>query len=54
MPTLLLKNSKASQKIVVVDETGKVGSALVARMNSQEVETPKEQKLGRREGRTRW
>jgi len=50
VPTLLLKNSKASQKIVVVDETGKVGSALVAKMNSQAVDAPKKQEFGRRAG----
>ena len=50
VPTLLLKNSKASQKIVVVDETGKVGSALVAKMNSQVTEAPKKQEFGRRGG----
>jgi ABC-2 type transport system permease protein len=37
VPALLLSNSKASQKIVVVDETGKVGSSLVAKMNSGEM-----------------
>ena len=50
VPTLLLKNSKASQKIVVVDETGKVGSALVAKMNAQVTEMPKKQEFGRRAG----
>jgi ABC-2 type transport system permease protein len=40
LPALLLSKSKASQKIVVVDETGKVGSALVAKMNSGELEKP--------------
>jgi ABC-2 type transport system permease protein len=38
VPALLLSKSKASQKIVVVDETGKVGSTLVAKMNSGEME----------------
>jgi ABC-2 type transport system permease protein len=38
VPALLLSKSKASQKIVVVDETGKVGSTLVAKMNSGEIE----------------
>jgi ABC-2 type transport system permease protein len=41
VPGLLMSQSKASQKIVVVDETGKVGSTLVAKMNSQAAEKPK-------------
>lgn len=36
IPIYLLKQSKASQKIVVVDETGRVGADLVARMNSRD------------------
>lgn len=40
LPALLLSKSKASQKIVVIDETGKVGSTLVAKMNSGELEKP--------------
>ena len=40
VPTLLLSKSKTTQKIVVVDETGKVGSALVAKMNSQDARSP--------------
>jgi ABC-2 type transport system permease protein len=52
VPSLLLAKSKTSQKIVVVDETGKVGSALVAKMNSQESEAPKKEARGfsRRQG----
>jgi ABC-2 type transport system permease protein len=42
VPTLLLSKSKTQQKIVVVDETGKVGSSLVATMNAQQAEAPKE------------
>jgi ABC-2 type transport system permease protein len=41
VPTLLLSKSKTTQKIVVVDETGQVGSSLVAKMNSQQAETSK-------------
>lgn len=36
IPPLLLSKTKTSQKIVVVDETGKVGTDLVAKMNSRE------------------
>jgi ABC-2 type transport system permease protein len=52
VPTLLLSKSRVSQKIVVVDETGKVGSSLVAKMNSQVAETPKKETdgLGRHQG----
>jgi ABC-2 type transport system permease protein len=44
VPTLLISKSKANQKIVVVDETGKVGAPLVAKMNSKEPPKPKEAK----------
>src|SRR5882757_5441663 len=40
VPTLLLSKSKANQKIVVVDETGKVAPALVTKMNSHEADKP--------------
>ncbi len=40
MPTLLLSKSRANQKIVVVDETGKLAPALLARLNSHETEKP--------------
>jgi ABC-2 type transport system permease protein len=42
VPALLLSKTKSSQRIVVVDETGRVGNGLVARMNAHETETPKE------------
>jgi ABC-2 type transport system permease protein len=40
VPTLLLSKSRANQKIVVVDETGKLAPALLARLNSHDTETP--------------
>src|SRR5215210_3642942 len=36
VPALLLSKSKTSQQIVVVDETGKLGADLVARLSSRE------------------
>src|ERR1700759_270535 len=42
VPTLLLSKSKTQQKIVVVDETGQVGSSLVAKMNAQATEAAKD------------
>jgi ABC-2 type transport system permease protein len=51
VPSLLISKSKTSQKIVVVDETGKVGGALVTRMNSKEAPKPKAaQEMGRNQG----
>jgi ABC-2 type transport system permease protein len=48
VPALLLSKSKANQRIVVVDETGRVGNSLVARMNAHETEKPKDpEKPGR-------
>src|SRR5436305_4811269 len=40
VPSLLLSKSRANQKVVVVDETGKLAPALVAKMNSHEAEKP--------------
>jgi ABC-2 type transport system permease protein len=49
VPSMLLLSSKSFQRIVVVDETGKVGANLVARLNRQEAEKPKdEEKTARR------
>lgn len=48
LPSLLLLKSKSSQRIVVVDETGKVGAALVARLNQQETRKPKDEERTRR------
>ncbi|HEV2855517.1 MAG TPA: ABC transporter permease [Thermoanaerobaculia bacterium] len=42
LPALLLSKSKANQRIVVVDETGKLGADLVAKMNANDTQTPKE------------
>ena len=42
VPAMLLSKTKSSQRIVVVDETGRVGNSLVARMNAHETETPQE------------
>jgi ABC-2 type transport system permease protein len=36
LPAVLMAKSKTQQKIVVVDETGKVGTDLVAKMNAQQ------------------
>src|SRR5262245_22914145 len=41
VPSMLLMNSKSTQRIVVVDETGKLGDDLVKRLNSREAETKK-------------
>lgn len=41
LPALLLSKSKASQDIVVVDETGRVGSQLQRRLVSRQGQTPK-------------
>lgn len=41
VPTLLISKTKTNQKIVVVDETGRVGADLVAKMNSKEAPKPK-------------
>ena len=41
VPAMLLSKTKSSQRIVVVDETGRVGNSLVARMNAHEAEKPK-------------
>ena len=51
LPALLLSRSKVSQRLVVVDETGKVGADLVAKMNARDARTPKadaEKPAGRR------
>ncbi|HEY7216112.1 MAG TPA: ABC transporter permease [Thermoanaerobaculia bacterium] len=51
LPALLLSRSKVSQRLVVVDETGKVGADLVAKMNARDTRTPKadaEKPAGRR------
>src|SRR5215203_49948 len=44
LPALLLSKSKANQKIVVVDETGRLGAPLVAKLNAKGGEKPKEPK----------
>jgi len=53
VPALLLSKTKSSQRIVVVDETGRVGNSLVARMNAHESEKPREEdeKSGSRRNR---
>jgi ABC-2 type transport system permease protein len=43
VPSLLLSKSGSTQRIVVVDETGKLGPDLVKRLNSQEDPKPKEE-----------
>ena len=40
VPSILMAKSKTQQKIVVVDETGKVGTDLVAKMNAQQAPPP--------------
>jgi ABC-2 type transport system permease protein len=42
VPSVLMMNSKSTQRIVVVDETGKLGSDLVRKLNSRETQKPKE------------
>jgi ABC-2 type transport system permease protein len=50
VPSLLISKTKSNQKIVVVDETGKVGANLVAKMNSQQAAKPQaEEGKGRRD-----
>jgi ABC-2 type transport system permease protein len=44
LPALLLSKSKANQKIVVVDETGKLGAPLVTKLNAGGGKKPKEPK----------
>lgn len=51
VPALLLSKTKSSQRIVVVDETGRVGNSLVARMNAHEAEKPKDEKTPLRRNR---
>jgi len=53
LPALLLSKSKAYQRLVVVDETGKLGADLVARLNFRESPKPKEaaESSGRRRAR---
>src|SRR5215203_1293531 len=50
LPALLLSKSKANQRIVVVDETGKLGADLVAKLNAGSGAKPKapEEAKGRR------
>jgi ABC-2 type transport system permease protein len=51
LPTLLLSKTKAYQRLVVVDETGKLDADLVARLNAGDSRRPKRearQPLGRR------
>jgi ABC-2 type transport system permease protein len=49
VPSLLLSKSGSTQRIVVVDETGKLGPDLVRRLNSQqETQKPKEESKGLR------
>src|SRR4051794_3318195 len=43
VPTLLIAKSKSPQRIVVVDDTGKLGPDLVKRLNSQETKAPKKE-----------
>ena len=51
VPALLLSKTKSSQRIVVVDETGRVGNSLVARMNAHESEKPQTEKAPLRRNR---
>src|SRR5215213_4338772 len=44
VPTLLLSKSKANQRIVVVDETGRVGADLLAKLSAHE--EPKAERPG--------
>src|SRR6185295_6574458 len=48
LPALLLSRSKVSQRLVVVDETGKVGADLVAKMNARTPKADAEKPAGRR------
>ncbi len=41
VPILLLKGSETSQTLVVVDETGRIGQTLAARMNARDGKPPK-------------
>src|SRR6187549_1903391 len=41
VPALLLSKSKAYQRLVVVDETGKLGADLVAKLNAGAAQEPK-------------
>lgn len=41
VPALLLSKSKAYQRLVVVDETGRLGAALVAKLNAGAAQEPK-------------
>lgn len=43
VPSLLIAKSRSTQRIVVVDETGKLGPDLVQRLNSQEAKAPKKE-----------
>src|SRR5947199_9920268 len=52
VPSLLLSKSGSTQRIVLVDETGKLGPDLVKRLNSRETQKPKKEEskgLRRRE-----
>jgi ABC-2 type transport system permease protein len=48
VPSLLLSKSGSTQRIVVVDESGKLGPDLVKRLNSRETPKPKEESKGLR------
>lgn len=52
VPSLLIAKSRSTQRIVVVDETGRLGPDLVKRLNSQETKAPKKEEpnLRRRGG----
>jgi ABC-2 type transport system permease protein len=41
IPSMLLMNSKSTQRIVVVDETGRLGADLVTKLNSRAAAAPK-------------
>src|SRR4051812_45937263 len=46
VPSLLLSKSGSTQRIMVVDETGKLGPNLVKRLNSRTAQQPKEESKG--------
>jgi ABC-2 type transport system permease protein len=53
LPALLLSKSKANQRIVVVDETGRLGADLVAKLNAASSGKPKAPEKEAKKGRGR-
>lgn len=46
VPSVLMMKSKSTQRLVVVDETGRLGADLVAKLNSRAAEEPKKEPQG--------